>query len=133
MTTKTTTLRSIDLIPGLGNDHDGIPFRWLTSFVEKVKAQVPDDEEASCKVFGAEGLTFRYEHTLTPTCHTDPTCDGPDETVVHFLLHCPLTEEHSTPNWAAVAARIHTAASTRWPPCATPPRRCLQWTRSLGC
>ena len=67
MTTKTTTLRAIDLLPGLGNDHDGIPFRWLTSFVEKVKAQVPDDEEASCKVFGAEGLTFRYEHTLTPT------------------------------------------------------------------
>ncbi|MDQ5881862.1 MAG: hypothetical protein QG616_1694 [Pseudomonadota bacterium] len=67
MTTKTITLRAIDLIQGLGNEHDGIPFRWLTSLVEKVKAQVPDDEEASCKVFGAEGLTFRYEHTLTPT------------------------------------------------------------------
>ena len=67
MTTKTITLRAIDLIQGLGNDRDGIPFRWLTSLVEKVKAQVPDDEEASCKVFGAEGLTFRYEHTLTPT------------------------------------------------------------------
>ena len=67
MTTKTITLRAIDLLPGLGNDHDGIPFRWLTSFVEKVKAQVPDDEEASCVVLGAQGLTFRYEHTLTPT------------------------------------------------------------------
>ena len=67
MTTKTITLRAIDLLPGLGNDHDGIPFGWLSSLVGKVKAQVPDDEEASCVVLGAQGLTFRYEHTLTPT------------------------------------------------------------------
>ncbi len=67
MTTKTITLRAIDLIQGLGNDHDGIPFRWLTSLVEKVRAIVPDDEEASCVVLGAAGLTFSYEHTLTPT------------------------------------------------------------------
>ena len=67
MTTKTITLRAIDLIQGLGNEYNGIPFRWLTSLVEKAKTQVPDDEEASCKIFGAEGLTFRYEHTLTPT------------------------------------------------------------------
>ena len=66
MTTKTITIRAIDLIQGLGNEHDGIPFRWLTSLVEKVKAQVPDDEEASCVVLGAQGLTFRYEHTLSP-------------------------------------------------------------------
>ena len=46
-TKKTFILRSIDLLPGLGNDHDGIPFRWLTSLVEKVRAQVPDDEESS--------------------------------------------------------------------------------------
>ena len=65
MTTKTITLRAIDLLPGLGNDRDGIPFGWLSSLVGKVKAIVPDDEEASCKVFGAEGLTFRYEHTLS--------------------------------------------------------------------
>ena len=67
MTTKTITLRAIDLIPGLGGEGGGVPFRWLTSLVEKVKAQVPDDEEASCVVLGAQGLTFRYEHTLTPT------------------------------------------------------------------
>ena len=67
MTTKTITLRAIDLIQGLGNEHDGIPFGWLSSLVGKVKAQVPDDEEASCVVLGAQGLTFRYEHTLTPT------------------------------------------------------------------
>ena len=65
MTTQTITLRAIDLIQGLGNEYNGIPFRWLTSLVEKVKTQVPDDEEASCKIFGAEGLTFRYEHTMT--------------------------------------------------------------------
>ncbi len=65
MTTKTITLRAIDLIQGLGNDHDGIPFGWLSSLVGKVKAQVPDDEEASCKVHGAAGLTFTFEHTLS--------------------------------------------------------------------
>lgn len=66
-TKKTFILRSIDLLPGLGNDHDGIPFRWLTSLVEKVRAQVPDDEESSCVVRGAAGLTFEYQHTLTQT------------------------------------------------------------------
>ena len=65
MTTKTITLRAIDLLPGLGNDHDGIPFRWLTSLVEKARAAVPDDEEASCVVLGAQFLTFSYEHTLS--------------------------------------------------------------------
>ena len=64
-TKKTFILRSIDLLPGLGNDHDGIPFRWLTSLVEKVRAQVPDDEESSCVVRGAAGLTFEYQHTLS--------------------------------------------------------------------
>lgn len=65
--TTTITLRAIDLLPGLGNEHDGVPFRWLTSLVEKVKAQVPDDEESSCVVRGAAGLTFEYQHTLTQT------------------------------------------------------------------
>ena len=65
MTTKTITLRAIDLLPGLGNDHDGIPFRWLSSLVGKVKSIVPDDEESSCRVHGAAGLTFTYSHTLT--------------------------------------------------------------------
>ena len=66
-TKKTFILRSIDLLPGLGNDHDGIPFGWLSSLVGKVKAIVPDDEEASCKVHGAAGLTFSYAHTLSET------------------------------------------------------------------
>ena len=65
MTTKTITLRAIDLIQGLGNDHDGIPLGWLSGLVGKVKTIVPDDEEASCKVHGAAGLTFSYVHTLS--------------------------------------------------------------------
>ena len=65
MTTKTITLRAIDLLPGLGNEHDGVPFRWLASIMEKVKAAVPDEEQATCRVFGAEGLTFKYLHTLS--------------------------------------------------------------------
>ena len=67
MTTKTITLRAIDLLPGLGNDHDGIPFRWLTSFVEKVKAQVPDDEESAAVIRGLGACTVSWPHTLTPT------------------------------------------------------------------
>ena len=65
MTTKTITLRAIDLLPGLGNDHDGIPFRWLTSFVEKVKAQVPDDEEAGAVIRGLGACTVSWPHTLS--------------------------------------------------------------------
>jgi hypothetical protein len=64
MTTKTITLRSIDLIQGMGSD--GVPFRWLESMVSKVRALVPDDEEGTCKVHGAANLTFAYEHTLSP-------------------------------------------------------------------
>lgn len=68
MSTATVNLRSIDLIQGLGNDDGdgaGIPFRWLESLVSKVRAIVPDSEEASCKVHGAAGLTFSYQHALT--------------------------------------------------------------------
>ena len=64
MTTKTITLRAIDLIQGLSNEPN-VPFRWLNSLVEKVKAQVPDDEESTCLVHGAAGLTFSYTHTLS--------------------------------------------------------------------
>lgn len=90
MTTKTITLRAIDLIQGLGNEYNGIPFRWLTSLVEKVKTQVPDDEEASCKVFGAEGLTFRYEHTLTPTEQLQATVAEMQATAAQIKALLPI-------------------------------------------
>lgn len=66
MTTKTFHLRSIDLMPRLSTDADGVPFRHLSSLVEQVRRIVPDDEEASCMVRGAQHLTFQYEHVLTP-------------------------------------------------------------------
>ena len=78
MTTKTITLRAIDLLPGLGNEHDGIPFRWLTSLVEKARAAVPDDEEASCVVLGAQFLTFSYEQDVykrQPSCRCACRCN----------------------------------------------------------
>ena len=90
MTTKTITLRAIDLLPGLGNDRDGIPFGWLSSLVGKVKAIVPDDEEASCKVFGAEGLTFRYEHTLTPTEQLQATIAEMQRTAAEIKTLLPI-------------------------------------------
>lgn len=90
MTTKTITLRAIDLIQGLGNDHDGIPFRWLTSLVEKVKAQVPDDEEASCVVLGAQGLTFRYEHTLSETEQLQATIAEMQATAAQIKALLPI-------------------------------------------
>ena len=90
MTTKTITLRAIDLIQGLGNDHDGIPFRWLTSLVEKARAAVPDDEEASCVVLGAQGLTFRYEHTLTPTEQLQATIAEMQRTAAEIKALLPI-------------------------------------------
>ncbi len=90
MTTQTITLRAIDLIQGLGNEYNGIPFRWLTSLVEKVKTQVPDDEEASCKIFGAEGLTFRYEHTLTPTEQLQATIADMQSTAAQIKALLPI-------------------------------------------
>ncbi len=90
MTTKTTTLRSIDLIPGLGNDHDGIPFGWLSSLVGKVKAIVPDDEEASCKVHGAAGLTFSYAHTLSETEQLQATVAEMQATAAQIKALLPI-------------------------------------------
>ncbi len=90
MTTKTITLRAIDLIQGLGNDHDGIPFGWLSSLVGKVKAIVPDDEEASCKVHGAAGLTFSYEHTLTPTEELQATVADMQSTAAQIKALLPI-------------------------------------------
>ena len=87
MTTKTITLRAIDLIQGLGNEHAGIPFRWLTSLVEKARAIVPDDEEASCVALGAQFLTFSYEHTLSEVEQMQATVAGMQATAaqIHAL------------------------------------------------
>ncbi len=90
MTTKTTTLRAIDLLPGLGNDHDGIPFGWLSSLVGKVKAIVPDDEEASCKVHGAAGLTFSYAHTLSETEQLQATVAEMQATAAQIKALLPI-------------------------------------------
>ncbi len=65
MTTKTITLRAIDLLPGLDSEGEGVPFLWLRNLVTKVQACVPESEEASCLVHGTTGLTFTYEHTLS--------------------------------------------------------------------
>ncbi len=90
MTTKTITLRAIDLIPGLNSEGEGVPFRWLSSLVEKVKAIVPDDEEASCKVHGAAGLTFSYEHTLTPTEELQATVADMQATAAQIKALLPI-------------------------------------------
>ena len=90
MTTKTITLRAIDLLPGLGNDRDGIPFGWLSSLVGKVKAIVPDDEEASCKVHGAAGLTFSYAHTLSETEQLQATVAEMQATAAQIKALLPI-------------------------------------------
>lgn len=90
MTTKTITLRAIDLLPGLGNDRDGIPLGWLSSIVGKVKAIVPDDEEASCKVHGAAGLTFSYAHTLSETEQLQATVAEMQATAAQIKALLPI-------------------------------------------
>lgn len=64
MTTKTITIRAVEL-QGELNRPQGVPFRWLSGLVDHVRKLVPDAEEDSCRVHGAAGLTFTYEHKLT--------------------------------------------------------------------
>ena len=90
MTTKTTTLRAIDLLPGLGNEHDGVPFRWLASIMEKVKAAVPDEEQATCRVFGAEGLTFKYLHTLSEVEQLQATVESMQAKAAQIKAMLPI-------------------------------------------
>ena len=66
MTTKTITRSLSHWLPDIAT-RDEVPVNWLASLSTRIKAEIPDDEEASCVVLGAQGLTFRYEHTLTPT------------------------------------------------------------------
>lgn len=65
MTTKTITVKATELQGELGRPQ-GVPFRWLAGLVDDMRKRVPDDEEDSCRVHGAAGLTFTYEHKLTP-------------------------------------------------------------------
>lgn len=65
MTTRIITLRAIDLMPDIATHEGGIPFRWLESLVQKVRALVPDNEEPTCMAHNADRLAFSYEHILT--------------------------------------------------------------------
>jgi len=90
MTTKTTTLRAIDLIQGLDSEGEGVPFRWLNSLVEKVQAQVPDDEESTCLVHGAAGLTFTFEHTLSEVEKLQATIADMQSTAAQIKALLPI-------------------------------------------
>ena len=90
MTTKTITLRAIDLIPGLGGEGGDVPFRWLTSLVEKVKAQVPDDEESTCLVHGANGLLFSFTHTLSEVEQLQATIAEMQSTAAQIKALLPI-------------------------------------------
>ena len=51
---------------------------------------MPDDEEASCVVLGAQGLTFRYEHTLTPTEQLQATIAEMQRTAAEIKALLPI-------------------------------------------
>lgn len=65
MATKTITVKAFEL-QGELNRPQGVPFRWLSGLVDDMRKRVPDDEEETCLVTGAEGLVFTYKHKLTP-------------------------------------------------------------------
>lgn len=46
---------------------EGVPFRWLETLVQEIKARIPDEEEQkTCMVYGTEALRAEYNHTLSP-------------------------------------------------------------------
>ncbi len=46
---------------------DGVPFRWLESLVQSIRAAITDDaEEATCMMYGTEHLVAVFDHTLEP-------------------------------------------------------------------
>ncbi len=65
MKTRTITLSPADLLVGTIDPITGIPFGWLDSLVKRIKAEVPDSEEASCRVHGVGNLQITYEHVLS--------------------------------------------------------------------
>ena len=90
MTTKTITLRAIDLIPGLDSEGEGVPLRWFSSLLTKVTAAIPDHEEASCRVRGLAGLTFTFEHTLSETEQLQATIAEMQRTAAEIKALLPI-------------------------------------------
>lgn len=66
MTVRTVSLRC-ELVSRMGRQaHEGVPFRALETWVQELRAKIPDSEEASCVVLGTEQLLAQYQHTLSP-------------------------------------------------------------------
>lgn len=66
MTTATITIACPLLSQSGRHATEGVPFRQLESWVQDLRRQIPDDEEASCVVIGTEHLVAQYEHKLSP-------------------------------------------------------------------
>jgi hypothetical protein len=66
MTVKRITI-PCDLLTRMGRQsHEGVPFRMLSEWVNDLRRDIPDEEEASCVVLGSEHLSAVYEHLMTP-------------------------------------------------------------------
>lgn len=66
MTTATITIACPLLSRSGRHATEGVPFRQLETWVQDLRRQIPDDEEASCVVIGTEHLVAQYEHRLSP-------------------------------------------------------------------
>lgn len=66
MTTATMTITCPLLSQSGRHATEGVPFRQLETWVQDLRRQIPDDEEASCVVIGTEHLVAQYEHRLSP-------------------------------------------------------------------
>ena len=64
MTTKTITLRAIDLLPDIAT-RDDVPVNWLSTLSTRIKAEIPDGEEAGAVIRGLGACTVSWPHTLS--------------------------------------------------------------------
>lgn len=66
MTTKTTTIRLIDVSPDLLHKRDsGAPIGWVQSVMAQILGRIPAQERDSAVIFGLHDCVVRYEHALT--------------------------------------------------------------------
>jgi len=64
VTTKTITLRAIDLLPDIAT-RDDVPVNWLSTLSTRIKAEIPDGEEAGAVIRGLGACTVSWPHTLS--------------------------------------------------------------------
>ena len=65
--TVTLTGQAKHILSGGFHDYtQGADLRTLDTLLEKIRERVPEVERPSVKIFGIDGLSWTFEHVLTP-------------------------------------------------------------------